>query len=619
MGVGLVLLAGTIAFGGLMTRLARDRDPWASLPNANLETTFFRQTLERFGLDRTLAVGVRFPGGVMRAEGLAELADLTEAIAAGPGVNHVLSFSTASDLRPSFDGFEAVDLLDPIPRDDEAARELGRYLASHPLLAGRLVSEDGAAARIVARLGATADWSSAENQWLQGLVANHPHQIEGQAWQLGELNRLSRVEGGRWGAIMGVGLVIALVIGFWRRDRTAALAPMFLVIWWGVGGRGISDRTIIDLELVLPLVLLVLAVLTAAARPAAAQPAGASGSIRALAGATLLVATVFFSGIPSGILNSKARIAYGCAALPLLLWALRRRPGAPRSRVRPWALSGLLLLLLPVGPSQLKTGLPSVESPVFREDFGVEENLMVVVHGDVREPLVMQRLAELEDELQSIDGVGRVTGLAGIVRHLGGMLGDGRRIPMDRGKLGNLYFFVEGTPDVASLVVPENDVALVHLEVEAGADPVSVAEACRRRVAEISARPSSWVEAVEGSGELAAWRRDQAALDIAGMIEGDPETVRSVLGEASPLDLDEGEVDSLVVAIEDMGLESDVAAAFVARTLAGRAGEPSGSPTRSWRARSGSSWSSSWRSMLDANEPDDERNGWFPRTVSGGG
>jgi hypothetical protein len=108
----------------------------------------------------------------------------------------------------------------------------------------------------------------------------------------------------------------------------------------------------------------------------------------------------------------------------------------------------------------------------FDTHFGGADFVQLDFQGDLRDPSVAARLLRLTDLLEpEVADVRSATQILGFLSHeFGGV----RRIPASRESLNNLWFFLEGRPDVRSLVNDARTEAMIVLRVPSTGGDASV-------------------------------------------------------------------------------------------------------------------------------------------------
>jgi hypothetical protein len=87
----------------------------------------------------------------------------------------------------------------------------------------------------------------------------------------------------------------------------------------------------------------------------------------------------------------------------------------------------------------------------------------------------LRELARLDDFARAQPGVTQVQSIIGPLVLVSNAMGAGARLPMTRGQATNLYFFLQGQPEVRSLLADDRKEALVHVRIAGHVDEVVAA------------------------------------------------------------------------------------------------------------------------------------------------
>ncbi len=131
----------------------------------------YRQFQDRFGNDEVVVFAVRNPAGILNSEDLARIAEATDQMAKVPGIKSVTSFSTARFIRATEEDLIVERLMPGPPGDAADVATVVKRLEADPVLSGRLLSEDGTTALLVARFDAMDDVDQRRHAVLTGLYA----------------------------------------------------------------------------------------------------------------------------------------------------------------------------------------------------------------------------------------------------------------------------------------------------------------------------------------------------------------------------------------------------------------------------------------------------------------
>ncbi|MBE3063585.1 MAG: MMPL family transporter, partial [Spirochaetes bacterium] len=343
---------------------------------------------ERYG-GTQLAVVALESDDVFTAEGLARVASLTATLAGIDGVLSVTSLTDVMDIRKSADGLEVGKLVEPgaIPRTAEGMERLREYVLGKDIYRGRLVSADGKATVVVARIDEKADKSRVAKE-IRGAVEQMrvPEKVyyAGLPFQLIEIDRLVVDDMIRLIPLAAALIIAALAASF--RSVRGVVLPLVAVgisTVWVIGIMALIRIPFSLITNVLPVVLMAtgsaygIHVVSAFNETGAAgdRRAGARAALAGIALPVLLAAVTTMAGFLSFLFGSYLTMIreFGLfASLGILLSLIvsltfvpavlsflpakrprmprRARSDAPRSvvprRMRPGLLGGLGGLVL---------------------------------------------------------------------------------------------------------------------------------------------------------------------------------------------------------------------------------------------------------------------------------
>ena len=102
-----------------------------------------------FGSDETMIVALSDPRTIFTAENLARIQRMSERIEALPEVHHVVSLTSATNLRGSEGSIDVRPFVTEIPEDPVELERIAREALDNPIYAGNLVSKDGRTTALV--------------------------------------------------------------------------------------------------------------------------------------------------------------------------------------------------------------------------------------------------------------------------------------------------------------------------------------------------------------------------------------------------------------------------------------------------------------------------------------
>lgn len=512
LGAGVLLVLGSAA---LSTRIGFSSDVTEHMPKVSPAVTQWLELSRRFDAFNSLIIGLEEPAAPLTAEGLAAVKKVTDALAAqkAGGVLSVTSVTNVESIQEGADGaLETSLLVSSVPADAPSLEALGRKIAANPQVSGALISRDQRGYMVLVRADPRKDPAE-----LAALVARTVEQHKGPLipayfgaaffsdvitrgvyarlpWLvpvfvalllivLGVMVRRVRIIAVVLGCaaaslVVWLGLVSALGIVLSFTSLTALLGVLVLAV--AAYARGLEEGS--PNPLPWPVVASVLAVGVAAA-PLRLLPFayvsnfGLGLSLGAIA--VLLVGVLLF--VPLS----------GVSLSPIGEAGQRRGEEGPSRAV----LAGALVVALAAGALASRAHFRATPQSMFTPDdeighslaffdhrFGGPDFIQVDFRGDLRDPNVAARLMRLSDLLEGSRAFPDVRSVSQILGFLNKGFGGVHRIPPSRDSLANLWFFLEGRPDVKNLASDARDEAMVVLRVPSVPDKpmpelVSVVEA----------------------------------------------------------------------------------------------------------------------------------------------
>lgn len=491
-------------------------DPTAHFPRDNPDVAAWLALSQRFDAFNTLIVGLEEPDAPLA--GIARVKQITDRLTAlkASGVLAVASVTNVESVHEGADGLET-ELLVSGP-----AAALPAKIAADAQVSGVLISTDQRGYAIVIRADPRRDAVAlaeairavveAERGPLTATYFGAPYfqqaptrALRAQLWWL--VPSLAVLLFGLLALTVRRAATIARVV------LAAALsAALWLAVLWAVNFGLTPSSASVGLG------VLVLGALAATRGFKAAAPGlGATG-----AGAAALMLFPSFWGFG-------AALALGAASVLLVTFLLARTAEDPAPAPPP--LAWLLVALAVLGGVGATARYQVTPQTIFEEDgeagrslnffdrrFGGPDFIQLDFRGDLRDPAVAARLLRLSDLLDFPD----VRGVAPILGFLNQSFGGVHRIPTSRESLNNLWFFLEGRPDVRNLASDTRDEAMVLLRMPSKPDSP---------VAELRARVDAAVKASLEQGRAATKLR-LAALAKRHALP--PERIDAVLDAPEP-------------------------------------------------------------------------------------
>ncbi len=230
--------------------------------------TGYHEFQQAFGNDEVVAIAVHDDGGVFSAAAMARIRAVGEAAAAVDGVARVTSLATVDDIRGEMDadGFPILSVGNLVGDNPDWDATRARALAD-PLVAGRLVSNDGKTALVVVQMATMEGFDAQRDRVLAGLRAavapllGEDFRHAGIGVIYAALNQLSTVD-----SVVFVVASYLLIIGvLWvLMGRVLPMAVSMVTVGigagWLLGAYGFAGRDINMVTMILPTLVLVIGV-----------------------------------------------------------------------------------------------------------------------------------------------------------------------------------------------------------------------------------------------------------------------------------------------------------------------------------------------------------------------
>ena len=483
------LLVVTAFFLAGIPRLAIDNSVDSMLPSDHPARLLYDEVNDTFGGTDVMVVALE-SDDIFGEHALAQIANLTDAFGRIPGVDEVVSLSTAKRMDGEEGTLIVRDLMDVIPADDEARDALRDYVLNQELYVNNIISGDGRFAGIVVELLPDVDDSAVYSQLIQVVdeqenadsiyVAGGPAvNAEMTSSMKADLVRL----------IPFVVLVLAVVLYLSLRTLSGVVLPLAVVLLTVIWTAGLMAWLGIPMAMIsttLPVMLIAIGVADAihiltdyyaSLRSGEAKRSAIRSVVRHIGLAIVLTSVTTLVGFLSLATSPVQQVMQfglfvGFGVMAALVITLTLIPAAleigrgprvsdtkkrrKRSRRAPLELlgrlvvkrrrailviGGVLFVLAAIGATQLTVETNTLrffrpETPIRQatevadQSFGGSENLSVVVGGDIKSPDVLNGMLEFQAWADGLDAVGYTASIADYVSQINEALHDND--PMER-------------------------------------------------------------------------------------------------------------------------------------------------------------------------------------------
>ncbi|MGQ9630392.1 MAG: efflux RND transporter permease subunit [bacterium] len=215
------MVATTALFGYFATGIEIDSGFTSMIPEGHPARLYLERVRDTFGtsLDAML-IGIESDDTIFETRTLEAVARISEAIQSIPGVKEdgVTSLSTVDSIMGTEFGMEVSPLMERIPETGEEMEELRRRVYENSMYVGSLVSKDGKATLILARLE-------------RGLSEPQKYEIYRRAKEIAEAEReVARQEGrGDEFYVAGDPMILALISNYITSDMLK-LSPIAILV-----------------------------------------------------------------------------------------------------------------------------------------------------------------------------------------------------------------------------------------------------------------------------------------------------------------------------------------------------------------------------------------------------
>jgi len=248
--------------GALKVGVDNSLEIWFVEDDPNLET--YQAFQEEYGNDEVVILALRTEGLLFTEENMASLHSLTETVESVDGISEAHSLANARGIDGGPEGLD----LSPLYVPDKAfdAERLQKRVQENPLFHGRLLSEDGKTALIMAKMAATENIDAVRDDVLKRLSTavestGLPVHTAGMGVIYSALNRLSLEDSTVF--IAASNLLIFVVLGLLFRRIVPVLITLAVIgvaSLWLMGLYGAAGKSTNMVTMVLPTLMLIIGV-----------------------------------------------------------------------------------------------------------------------------------------------------------------------------------------------------------------------------------------------------------------------------------------------------------------------------------------------------------------------
>ena len=267
----LVLLAAMAIGGGVLaTSVGVDNslETWFVEGDPTLES--YRAFQADFGNDEVAVVALHDPRGVFRPPFLEHLTAVTDGLEAIDGVRRAISLSSVGNIRSDAWTIEVSPLMEEVPADPAGMAAFRDEVMADPLLRGRLVSDDGKTALILAQMDQADDMDVRRDTILTAVQELLDSQLAGSGIEVhtaglgvvyNAINRISTRDSTVFMSLCYLLVVVVLALLFRRLGPVVLALTIVLVTMLVVMGLyGAAGLDINMITMVLPTIVVIVGV-----------------------------------------------------------------------------------------------------------------------------------------------------------------------------------------------------------------------------------------------------------------------------------------------------------------------------------------------------------------------
>jgi predicted RND superfamily exporter protein len=520
----LITLILSFWFVLLLPSLEVDSDILNYFPDSDEAVQLFDEVGLQFA-GNSLAIIAVESDNVFTEATLRTIHRITEKARAIPEITSVTSLTDILDISSGEWGLEVGKLIDKyrLPTDTDELARLRSYTLGKDLYSGRIVSEDGTVALVIARI------REGENRTVVGSelkVAaqelNVPEALyyAGAPFQMLDIQKMIVRDVRYLVPLVSILLVLVLALSF--RSFVGVVFPLLTVLLstvWGLGCMVLADVPLTVISNITPVVLLAvgsaygihfvsrLSEKVGSSKSRTLQVRSSLASVGLpiiLAGVTTLTGFLSFTGSYLTIIKYFGLFtALGvCFAMLLAITFLpalasftrggssgrssERSSGDFVTRTmdrlgafvlrREWWILGIAALVIILST----LGLPHLTREVdmlgyfpgdsdihiaehlMEEKFGGSIPIQVSVRGDLHDPLVLKKIWALHKYLEMLPSVNKPQSISNLIAEMNFVMNGRYTIPDTREKVDNLWFFLEGEETLEQLVDSEHSWGLIQ-------------------------------------------------------------------------------------------------------------------------------------------------------------
>jgi len=523
--VVLMTLIVSVWLASALPRLEVDSDILSYLPDSDPAVRLFDAVGTQFA-GNSLAIVAVETEDVFTAHTIRTIHEITERVREVPDVTQVTSLTDVLDIREDEWGLEVARLIDKydLPIEPDELAELKAYALGKDLYSGRVVSEDGTVALVIARVREGANRPEVAERIAAGVSEVNPTEriyYAGTPFQMRSIQRMI-LEDLRY-LLPLVSFLLVLVLAGSFRSWVGVFLPLLTVLLSVVWSLGVMSLVRVPLTMVSNITPIVLVAVGSAygihfVSRFLEEPPDGGGRSRArrallgvgmpivLAGVTTLAGFLSFTGSYLTIIRYFG-IFTALGVFFAMLLAVTFFPavlsfGGGQGRAEDIVSSQhstavitrtmdrlgafvferprLILVLFGIAATLSLLGLPRlgrevdmlkyfapgsdirISERMMEDKFGGSIPIQVSVHGDLSDPLVLKEIWALEKYLETVPAIYKPQSIANLIAEMNYVMNGRYVIPDTREEVTNLWFFLEGEESLEQLVDTDRSWGLIQ-------------------------------------------------------------------------------------------------------------------------------------------------------------
>jgi predicted RND superfamily exporter protein len=520
----------TIFFGFLLKDIEINPDITSYLPKDDPVVALFDEIGAEYG-GNLMALVVIESENIFTKEQLAYIDHLTSKFEVLEGVSYVTSITNVLDIRKGKFGIEIGRLIDryALPQTEEELFALRVYVLSRDIYRGHLISRDGTASLIICRLIDGVDEVATARAIKQVVEQTEKHgdvSFGGAPFMLLDVTNIIIKD-----LILLIPLVIvvcALLLFVCFRSFHGVILPLLSVAIssiWAMGTMSILNIPLTIISNITPVILVavgsaysihVISKFSEYRNSGNPSQRDYSSALADVAVPIMLAAFTTIAGFLSFVLGSYLGMirefgiftsigiffafAISVTFVPSVISMLPVRTGRSSKgkrgdfslirKLHHFLISrkgavllagGIIFLGFLIGIPQIERRADIIDyfkqntftrhtETILRSEFGGSMPIYITVSGDIKDPAVLHEMKKLQEFLKSQGDIRNIQSVVNLLETMSDVIGEGKTIPDTKGKVGNLWFLLEGEQIMQQLTNNDKTEAIIQATMESGLD-----------------------------------------------------------------------------------------------------------------------------------------------------